>query len=54
MSRDPAAARCMCGRRKSVNIVVEYARDGKIDYAGGRFCYGHGTQICFAVPEARR
>jgi len=53
LSPDHAASGlCICGKRKTVNIVVEFRRgDGQMDYAGGRFCYAHGTQICYAIPE---
>lgn len=42
----------MCGRRNTVNIVIEYIKaDGQMDFAGGRFCYDHGTDISYAIPD---
>lgn len=50
---DRTAARCLCGKRKTVNVVIEYVKDGRVDYAGGRYCYDAGTQIQFAIPRGR-
>ena len=50
--QDRAGTTCLCGKRKSLSVVIEFTdRTGKVDYVGGRFCYDHGHQICFAVPE---
>jgi len=51
---DRSAARCICGKRRTINVVVEFIKDGRMDYAGARLCYDHGTQICFAIPEGAR
>jgi hypothetical protein len=48
---EPRGTQCPCGKRKTVNVVVEFIKDGKFDYAGSRLCYDHGTEIHYAIPE---
>lgn len=45
------ASPCPCGKRKTVNVVVEFIKDGKFDYVGSRLCYDHGTEIHYAIPD---
>lgn len=43
-------AACPCGGRHSIRIVVEYLLRGRIEYAGGRFCYVSEAAIELHVP----
>lgn len=43
---------CPCGGRNTIRVVVEYVllREGRIDYAGGRFCYHSDALIDIEIP----
>jgi hypothetical protein len=45
---------CPCGGRNTVRVVVEYVLfgDGRIDYAGGRFCYHSDARIDIQIPAS--
>lgn len=44
---------CPCGGRNSIRVVVEYVLfgQGRIDYAGGRFCYHSSALIDIEIPD---
>jgi hypothetical protein len=42
---------CPCGGRNTVRVVVEYIRDGTVEYVGGRFCYNLNALIDIELPE---
>jgi hypothetical protein len=44
---------CVCGGRYSVRIVVEYVdpAHGRVDYAGGRFCYVRDALMEIGLPD---
>jgi hypothetical protein len=46
----PSRTRCICGARSTVAVTVEFTLDGRIEYAGGRFCYSHAVQVLVGVP----
>ena len=46
----PPRTACICGARCSVSVTVEFTLDGRIEYAGGRFCYSHAVQVLVGVP----
>ena len=42
---------CICGGRYSVYVAVEYIDpSGRVDYAGGRFCYINDALINIGLP----
>lgn len=42
----------MCGKRRSLFVVIEYTLDGEVGYKSARLCYdGCGTEIAFCIPE---
>ena len=45
-------ALCPCGGRNTIRVVVEYILfgDGRVDYAGGRFCYHTDALIDIEIP----
>jgi hypothetical protein len=46
----PPRTRCICGARSTVAVTVEFTLDGRIEYAGGRWCYEHAVQVLVEVP----
>ena len=45
--------KCPCGGRNSLRVVVEYVLPGhgRVDYAGGRFCYVSDALIDIEIPD---
>ena len=42
---------CICGGRYFVHVVVEYLDpSGRVDYAGGRFCYVKDALMDIGLP----
>ncbi len=45
-------ALCPCGGRNTIRVVVEFILfEGRIDYAGGRFCYHSDALIDIEIPD---
>ncbi len=43
---------CPCGGRNTIRVVVEFLTlDGRVDYAGGRFCYHSDAVIDIEIPD---
>jgi hypothetical protein len=44
---------CPCGGRNTIRVVIEYvlSDQGRIEYAGGRFCYYADALIDIEIPD---
>src|SRR2546430_845631 len=44
---------CPCGGMNTIRVVVEYIEfgEGRVDYAGGRFCYHSDALIDIEIPD---
>lgn len=44
---------CPCGGFNTIRVVVEYIAfgEGRVDYAGGRYCYHHDALIDIEIPD---
>lgn len=42
---------CPCGGNNTIRVIVEYVLlAGRVDYAGGRFCYHSNARIDIELP----
>src|SRR5579859_6311864 len=50
MSQRAQRSLCPCGGRNTIRVVAEYILEGRVDYAGGRFCYHSDALIDIDIP----
>lgn len=46
----PPRTRCLCGTRNTVFVTAEFVLNGRVEYAGGRFCYEHLVHVLIPLP----